>query len=275
MDDYRLFVGILFFIFGLSIGSFLNVLIYRHGGGVITGRSKCFSCGRTLTPRMLVPLLSYIFQAGRCAHCRAKISPQYPLVELTTGLLFIFLAMKYHISIFSWDTHNTILLVLDGIIGCILILITVYDLRHKIIPDRWSLALGLISLLRLLVTLSWAGWTTHLYLPIFDAVPSWIDLAAGPFLALPFALLWYFSGGRSMGLGDAKLAWGIGWFLGFAGGITAVILGFWIAFFPSLLLLLSRAKHYTMKSELPFAPFLVMGATVTYIFGVDIISWTF
>jgi leader peptidase (prepilin peptidase)/N-methyltransferase len=78
-----------------------------------------------------------------------------------------------------------------------------------------------------------------------------------------------------MGLGDAKLAWGIGWFLGLGGAVSAVIFSFWIAFIPSVFLLFWRSKRFTMKSEIPFAPFLIIGTFVAYTFGVNILSWTF
>ena len=121
------------------------------------------------------------------------------------------------------------------------------------------------------------GMITIPYLPFLDyqhGVPWWIDIAA-PLVALPFALIWLLSGGRAMGLGDAKLAFGIGWFLGLAGSVTALILSFWIALLPSVALLLLRRKHFTMKSEIPFAPFMVMGTFVTYAWSLNILSWSF
>ena len=163
---------------------------------------------------------------------------------------------------------------MDALIWTILLGITVYDLRHKIIPDSFSFSLAILA--GTLLLLKWKfGLIPAYYIPFLNYVPSWIDFAAGPLLAIPFALLWFFSGGRAMGLGDAKLALGLGWFLGFSYGVTSVILAFWVAFFPSLALLLLRKKNFTMKSEIPFAPFLVIGAFLTYTFGIDILGWTF
>ena len=155
-----------------------------------------------------------------------------------------------------------------------LLVVTVYDLRHSIIPDIFSVALASLAALLFLLKLSWGIWIFP-FLPFLDVTPHWLDYLSGPLLATPFALLWLLSGGRSMGLGDAKLAVGIGWFLGFAGGLSAVILSFWIAFFPSLALLFLRRKNFTMKSEIPFAPFLVLGTFVVYAFHVNIFSWSF
>jgi prepilin signal peptidase PulO-like enzyme (type II secretory pathway) len=104
-----------------------------------------------------------------------------------------------------------------------------------------------------------------------------IDFLAGPLLALPFALVWYFSKGEWMGLGDAKLALGIGWFLGLAGGISALCIGFWAGAVISVgLLLIQRhmkkrnRNRLSLKSEVPFAPFLIIGLLVVYFFPMDI-----
>lgn len=267
------FLGFLF-LFGVIMGSFLNVVIYRLGSGVgFRGRSKCLSCGKTLTARMLVPVLSFLCQKGKCAHCGTKLSWQYPLVEIAAGVAVVFSAMTEGFLFTSGSLVSGLLALLDASVWMVLLLVTVYDLKHKIIPDRLSLLFAVLAGLTLLVKYRY-GIFPVAYIPIFDFVPQWIDLAAGPLLFLPFAGLWLLSRGRAMGLGDAKLAWGIGWFLGFSGGISAVILGFWIAFLPSLLLLFLRGKHFTMKSEIPFAPFLVLGTLAVYLFGIDLFTWT-
>lgn len=273
-----LYVSVLYaltFILGVTIGSFLNVVIYRLGSGMgLQGRSKCLSCGRTLTARMLVPLFSYVFQRGKCAFCRTKISMQYPAVELSLGLLFVAIMFVRDFDPLTAVWFEVLRVILEMIIWALLLLVFVYDLKHKIIPDRCSLLFAVFSGLLLLLLSAYYPETIH-YIPFLNGVPAWIDWAAAPLIALPLALLWLGSAGRAMGLGDAKLAWGIGWFLGFSGGVTAVILSFWIAFIPSLVLLFLRTKQFTMKSEIPFAPFLVLGTLVTYLFGVDILSWTF
>lgn len=275
MDLMHILSFVLSFIFGTIIGSFLNVVIYRFGSGAgLRGRSKCLVCGKTLRAHMLIPVFSFLFQRGRCAYCGARISRQYPIVELLTGALFTLALSVNTLEFSAFTMHGVILFALDTIVWSTLLLVTVYDLKHKIIPDRLSLLFALVAGTSLVAKLAW-GILPEQYLPIFDAVPKWIDIAAAPLIAAPFALLWFLSHGRAMGLGDAKLSWGIGWFLGFAGGISAVVLAFWIAFFPSLFLLLLRGKRFTMKSEIPFAPFLVLGTLVVYAFGVDLLSWTF
>ena len=275
MELYAVVVRLLVFIFGLIIGSFLNVVIYRFGSGMrVTGRSKCLSCGKTLTVAMLIPLLSFLFMRGRCGYCGTKLSWQYPLVETLTGALFVIAAHVNGLFNMGATQHQLIVFAVEAVIWEVLVVITVYDLKHRIIPDLLSLLFALLSGGILLLKWSW-GLSVIPFLPFLDSVPVWINAAAGLLLALPFALLWLLSGGRAMGLGDAKLAWGIGWFLGFAGGVSAAVLAFWVAFFPSLLLLLVRSKHFTMKSEIPFAPFLIIGTLIVYTFDIDILSWTF
>lgn len=275
MDLYASLLFFFVFVLGTIIGSFLNVVIYRFGSGFgLSGRSKCLSCGKTLRASMLIPLFSYLFQRGRCAYCGTRISLQYPLVEFATGILFVMALRVNNLTLSLFDPHMFALFLCDLFVWSILIAITVYDLKHKIIPDRLALLFAFFSGIALCLKLWWGILPEH-YIPIFDLVPWWIDLAAGPLFAFPFAALWFFSGGRAMGLGDAKLAWSIGWFLGFAKGFSAVILSFWIAFIPSLILLLLPKKSFTMKSEIPFAPYLVLGTLAVYYFGVDLLSWTF
>lgn len=272
---YSITIFLLTFIFGVCIGSFLNVVIYRMGSGTsLRGRSKCFSCGKQLTALMLIPLLSYFVMRGRCGYCGSKISPQYPLIEIATGLLFALTAYKTHLLSFSLSNTDLLITALEAGIWAVLVVVFVYDWKHKIIPDKLSLLFAVLSGVLLYIKYIY-GMSPFPYIPFLESVPKWIDWAGAPAVAVPLALVWLATLGRGMGLGDAKLAWGIGWFLGFSGGITAVILSFWIAFFPSLVLLFLKKNHFTMKSEIPFAPFLILGTFVTYTFGVNILTWVF
>lgn len=270
----NLFFLISFFVLGAIIGSFLNVILYRYNTGRgIGGRSMCFSCRRKLTPIDLIPLLSFAMFRGRCRTCKSKISWQYPLVELLTGVLFAGsfwyfagasdgLAVVLNPKIFAVQM-TYILIVMSS-----LVLITVYDLRHKIIPDLFAFLFAGTSLLSLFIVFDRFG-------DINIMLPSAINFASGIIIAFPFYLMWRVSDGRWMGLGDAKLALGIGWFLGLVRGFNAVIFGFWIGAVISILLLVlgavfPRFKNFTMKSELPFAPFLVAGLLIVFFFGYNV-----
>ena len=275
MNAYSATIITLTFVLGVCTGSFLNVLIYRLGSGTrLTGRSKCLSCGKILTTLMLVPLLSFLVLRGRCGHCGATISPQYPIVEATAGLLFILVAAKNGLLLTQYTPSHVFVAGIEAAIWAVLLVVLVYDWKHKIIPDKLAFTFALLSGLLLSVRMHY-GMTSPPYLPFLDTVPTWADWLAAPLVALPLALVWLATLGRGMGLGDAKLAWGIGWFLGLTGAVTAVVLSFWIAFVPSVALLFLRAKRFTMKSEIPFAPFLILGTFVAYTFGVNILSWTF
>ncbi len=121
------------FILGTLIGSFLNVVALRYNTGMtLNGRSKCFSCGETLHWHELIPIFSFIFQRGECKKCRSKISWQYPMVEIGAGILFIFI-FYFFPPISFVSSITTIFYVL---ITCLLLVITVYDIKHKIIPDH-------------------------------------------------------------------------------------------------------------------------------------------
>ncbi len=262
------------FIFGTLIGSFLNVVVLRYGSLRLSStRSMCFSCGKTLHWYELVPVLSFFVQRGRCRGCRGKISWQYPLVELLTGCVFAVVFWKY-LPLLSLFSYSVILsLVIQLSIWALLIAIAVYDLRHKIIPDALVYTSALLSFLYLLLTPN-SQLTT-------------LNFFGGPLLALPFAALWLFSRGRAMGLGDAKLILFFPWFVGFVHALSAVLIGFWLGAAVALALLLlkgiaaaapaslcptlkSKLRRLTMKSELPLAPFLILGLLIVYLFSIDV-----
>jgi leader peptidase (prepilin peptidase)/N-methyltransferase len=235
------------FVFGTIIGSFLNVVVYRYNTSLsfVTGKSKCFSCGRGLEWYELLPLFSFILLRGKCLGCNSKISNQYFTVELLTGIIFSALFLKFGL---------TPLLPLYLIISSLLITMSVYDFKHKIIPDGMvftfiALSVGMFFLVHRVGEIL-----------IF---PVSLDLLAGPILFAFFAFFWLISGGKWMGFGDAKLAVGVGFLLGFSGGVYAIMLAFWIgAAFSLILLFLQKIKlakfKLSFKSEVPFAPFIIL-----------------
>lgn len=272
-------LGLSVFLLGASIGSFLNVVALRYNSGLsLGGRSHCFSCNTTLYWYELIPAVSFLCLRGRCGRCKSALSLQYPLVELLTGL--IFLLIWNHESILCNQGFLPVRCVLTTAYFCIvfsiLTVIAVYDMRHKIIPDGLVFSFILLALGRLFFTVP--------FLELMHFPGLW-NLLAGPLLFLPFFSLWFISGGRWMGLGDAKLALGIGWLLPLTQGIAAIILAFWMGALVSVsLLLVGRfqraprgkaglslwAKRLTMKSEIPFAPFLIASTLLVFLSGVDV-----
>lgn len=261
------------FSFGAIVGSFLNVVILRYntGASIAMGKSACFSCAKNLFWYELFPIASFVALKGRCGNCKSKISWQYPLVEFFTGFIFLLtflMIFNQSFAFFEFSFNYLLYIFYYWSIFSLLIVITVYDIRHKIIPDLLVFSFAGLSLTRLIFNFGIQD--------LFHS-PFIFDLLAGPILALPFFLMWLFSKGRWMGLGDAKLALGIGWFLGLFSGISAVILGFWIgAAFSLLIILFQRlnltGKRITIKSEIPFAPFLVIGLLLVFFFGFDALS---
>ncbi|MEK7646090.1 MAG: prepilin peptidase [Patescibacteria group bacterium] len=254
----NLFSLIFSFVFGTIIGSFLNVVALRFNTGKgVNGRSACMSCNEQLTWKELVPVVSFLIQKGQCKKCASKISWQYPIIEILSGL--IALGIIWYFPPISWVAGFRTFLYL--LVTCILLVITIYDTRHKIIPDMLSYTFAAISFVSLFI--GGASWW-H--------VPSWSALLAGPLLALPFALIWLVSKGQWMGLGDAKLCLGIGWLLGISGGINAVVLAFWIAAGLSVTWLLISYGKLKPRTEIPFGPYLILGMYLVLLFGVEVID---
>lgn len=238
--------SVILFVCGAIVGSFLNVWALRYNSGLsLGGRSSCARCSVPLRWYELVPIFSFVFLGGRCQHCRIRISRQYPLVEVATGILFVTVPLIF-LPVF-----------------CLYVVITVYDLRHKIIPDPLVYAAIFLSLLVNLFNVS------NLF-NIFTLL-NLLNLLAGPILFAFFGIVWLASRGRAMGFGDAKLALSIGLLLGAAAGFSAVILAFWVGAAWGMCAMIFSAKKFTIKSELPFAPFLIFGAWLASVWTLDIL----
>ncbi len=250
-----------YFVLGAIIGSFLNVLALRYNSGFgIAGRSMCMSCARKLSWFDLIPIFSFFIQKGKCRTCKSYISRQYPLVEALTGLLFAALFLQNFPPLSFFYAAG---------VFCLLIIILIYDYHHKIIPDVpvW-----------IFIALSFAGLFFN-FNSFSLVLPSISALIAGPVMFTPFYLLWLVSSGRWMGFGDAKLALGIGWFLGLSGGASAIMLSFWIGTVWALSAIAAQkivknrlslsGKTLTIKSEVPFAPFMVIAVFLVFLFGFD------
>ena len=249
---------ILSFIFGAVVGSFLNVVSLRFNTGVgLGGRRNIIKYSTSLTWKELVPILSFMYQKGACKNCKSKISWQYPLIEFIGGAIFALIFIMYP-PISYVAGFQTLLYVL---ITCLLLVMSVYDIKHKIIPDQFVYTFAALALVNLFV-----GGTSWWHVPGFWA------LIAGPLAALPFAFLWLISRGAWMGFGDAKLMLGIGWILGVSGSINAIILAFWIAAAVSIIWLLVTYKKFKPKTEVPFGPYLVLAMYLVLLFHVQVLD---
>ncbi|MDZ4226122.1 MAG: prepilin peptidase, partial [Patescibacteria group bacterium] len=239
------------FVLGTILGSFINALVFRFNTGRgMGGRSRCMHCGHTLSALDLIPVLSFLFLRGQCRYCGARISWQYPLVELAAGALALLVYIQIIEATPLWE--GIALYIFWLTVWMTLLFIVVYDIRHGIIP--WSVS-GFLIVLSLV------------YLFFFTEATLW-NLLAGPLLALPLFLFSLVSRGTWMGWGDSALELSLGWLLGLTMGLTALVLAFWAGAIVGIALIIAK-KGFKMKSELPFAPFLVLGALATHFFYVD------
>ncbi len=254
-----IFLPIIVFVFGLIIGSFLNVVILRlnTGRSISNGRSKCATCGRELAWYELIPVFSFLGLRGKCRTCKTQISFQYPVIELITALLFVILYTRIILQQ-GFDVYNWVVFLFSAIVGALLIVITIYDFRHKIIPDKIVYPFIILSF----ISIIWKVAT----IPSFSFLNA---LLAGLALAAPFFFLWFFSKGRLMGFGDVKLALGVGWLVGLTGGVTVFLLSFWLGAIIGLILL-GLSRSYGMKSEIPFAPFMIFALFIVSMYEVTL-----
>jgi len=233
------FFNLVVFLLGLAVGSFLNCLIYRleKNKSFLQGRSFCPFCHHKLSWPDLIPVLSFLFLKGKCRYCHKKISWQYPLVEIFTGLIF-FLIFNFQLPIFNF------------IIAPFLIVIFVYDLKHFLIPDKIIYPAIIITAL-----------FNFQIINLLSALA-----AAGFFLAIVLA-----SRGRWMGVGDIKLGFLMGLLLGFPNILVSLFLAFMMGAIIGIGLIVFGKK--TLKSEVPFGPFLVGGTFIALFWGEQLINW--
>ena len=257
-----MFFNFFVFIFGLIVGSFLNCVIYRleTKGNFLKGHSFCPHCKHILSWPDLIPVFSFLILRGKCRYCGKKISFQYPLVELATGLVFLLiLNFKFLISnqfsIFNFETIIYSLYLF--IISSLLIIIFVFDLKHYIIPDK-------IIYPAILIVLGFR---------ILNLFGIWNSLISGLVAAGSFLFIILVSRGKWMGFGDVKLAFLMGLFLGFPKILVALFLSFFIGAIIGIGLILLKKK--TLKSEVPFGPFLATGTFIALFWGQELINWYF
>jgi len=205
----------------------------------------------------LIPIVSFCAQRGKCMKCKSAISWQYPLIELLTGTLFVLIFRTFPPVSYIASTTTGIQI----IAACLLVVIVIYDIKHKIIPDSFVYSFDTLALAHLFI-----GGTSWWHMSNYES------LIAGPLLAAPFALIWVISRGKWMGLGDAKLVLGIGWFLGVNAGINGVILAFWIGALFSVTWLFYTHKKFKPKTEIPFGPYLILGMYLVLVYNMQVID---
>jgi len=247
---------IVIFLYGLLIGSFLNVCIYRipRKESIIVTRSHCMECGDTLRNRDLIPVFSYLLLRGRCRSCGSRISIQYPIVELTNGLLYvlIFLTRGYSLETVAGFSYNIVTLLIC-ITASTLLVLSVIDFRTYEIPPKINLVLLVLGLIRM--CLDYQNW--HVYLVGFFCVSGFL------------LLLYLITGGKAIGGGDIKLMAAAGLLLGWRNIILAFFLGCIIGSFLHLL----RMKISHADRVLAMGPYLSAGILLALLYGDAIWNW--
>ncbi len=240
--------GLFIFIFGLMIGSFLNVVIFRleKNKSFIFGRSACRSCGGKILWYDNIPVLSFIFLRGKCRNCKKSISWQYPLVELACGIIFFWLYSYFGIS-FKFFSFL--------VFSCFLLVIFVYDLKHYLILDK-------VSILAMAAALALNLFSDIGFLNLIFAA-----IAGGGFFAFQF----FVSKGKWVGDGDIRLGILMGLMLGLKMLLVALFLAYIIGSFVGIFLIMFKRKK--MSSQVPFGPFLALATFIVLIYGEEILNW--
>jgi leader peptidase (prepilin peptidase)/N-methyltransferase len=241
-------------LFGLCIGSFLNVCIYRlpRRESLVSPGSRCTTCGRPLSWYENIPVVSWVVLTGRCRTCRTPVSGLYPAVELLTAATVLGVYLLYGLTALS---------LVRALFACSLIVLFVTDLQHKILPNVITLP-GIVI-----------GFISSLFLP-----PGWFDsligivVGAGTLFAISEAY-YRLRGQEGMGMGDVKLLGMIGAFLGWKLVLLTLVFASFTGSLVGLAFIVSGRG--SMQYALPFGTFLAVGAFAAAIWGTPIVDWYF
>jgi len=260
------------FVLGLLFGSFLNVVILRipKEESIVFGASHCYACGTPLKPWHNIPLFSWLFLRGKCSFCKSKISVQYPAIELISGLIFLFIASRYGLSLPAFFIALSFLMLLA---------LAMIDFKYKMIPDS-------LNLLAIIFAIAGAWNIQGVFLNLENAL-----LFAGGFTLLRFSLSYYLSSSvyraglktktswnkhydrspliEAMGEGDIMVAATMGALLGVKLTLVAIFLSALLAL-PVMLLVMNLSKE---EQRVPFVPFLAMATLIVYIYDSPILTY--
>ncbi len=268
-------ISIFFFVIGTLFGSFLSVVIHRSlkgQKGIVFGQSRCPKCKHKLKGLDLLPILNWIFKKGKCSYCKKPISPIYPTLELTSGLLFMtnFTMLAMNINFDFFQNFSGLLSFTDGLLFwvklafldlVILNMMAIFfsDMQKKAIPNIFLFSLLIISAPAFLLTTS--------------SIP---EAFISRLIALGIGLVFFggqhfLSKGKWLGAGDIYVGAAIGLLLGWPKFLVAIFLAYTIG--SIIVLFILGFKKLKFKESIPFAPFLVLGALIALYQGNQIVSW--
>jgi leader peptidase (prepilin peptidase) / N-methyltransferase len=266
-------------VFGAIIGSFLNVVVHRVPleESIVFPNSRCPSCGAAIAFYDNIPVISYLVLRAKCRGCKEHISIRYPAVELLTAALFIAVA---------WHDGLSAALPFDLVFASALLALVFIDAEHMILPNAITYP-GIVFALVARVVIPYLGGTPH-----FDDLPSlsqgalagmpiWVTSLVGAFIGalLGGGSLWLMGwtweklrGIEAMGLGDVKMMFMVGAYLGWRLTILTIFVGVLTGSIVGIALMLRRRER-NMQMLLPFGVFLGLGAIAALLFGVPLVEW--
>lgn len=272
------FIFTLVFVWGLAIGSFINVLIFRlpQGEDIVIKPSHCMTCGERIKFYDLIPVFSYIFLRGKCRHCGEKISIQYPLIELLTAIsmvaIYYIFGWIYTPGVYQTFTPTQIItMIAMMVLVAMFIAVFFIDLKHYIIPNEiiiFGIAAGL--LFAVLKGFNYYNW--HYNWSSLQNAGSGFLVGGLVFFLIVIIGEWIMKA-EAMGMGDVKLMAVIGLFLGLKLTVLSMFMAFIIGSVVSLFLLATKIKG--RKDQIPFGPFIVLGSTVAMLWGEQILRLYF
>lgn len=243
-------IYIMIFVFGVFIGSFLNVCIYRipKEETIVKGSSHCMTCGEKIKKRDLIPVLSWCLLRGKCRNCGVEISPRYTVVELLNGILFLVAFLKYDFM------FNPIMGVLVCLLYSALVVVFFMDWDTQLISTGVVMFIGILGLVQLV---------SNLLLKKTISDITWKSQLIGIFVvSIPLLLIHLLSKGRALGLGDVYLMAAGGFFLGVKSVLVAMFIGMIVGSVVGMIL-----KYKTGNSKFAFGPYLSIGISIAALYG--------
>lgn len=238
------------FCFGIAIGSFLNVCIYRlpKEESLVKGASHCMTCGEKIKKRDLIPIASWCILRGKCRNCKAPISPRYTIVELLTGVLFVLVFLFYGVDV------NPLMACLTSLMFAALVVVFFMDWDTQLISTAVVIFIAFLGGIQMLLN-------QLLETPLSDLTIT-SQLLGALVISVPFFLIELFSKGRAMGRGDVYLMIAGGLFIGVKAVVVAAFIGMITGSIVGMIL-----KHKTGSSKFAFGPFLSLGIAVAALYG--------
>jgi leader peptidase (prepilin peptidase)/N-methyltransferase len=258
MIAYIIAVSILAAFYGLFVGSFLNVCIYRIplGETLVASHSHCTTCNHKLAWYDLFPLFSYLFLGGKCRYCKAHISAQYPLIEALNSIVWGF-TFYFTLSSTQWNIFS-VRSIASAVIYCLffsaLIVLSGIDFFHRVVPDRVNLFILILGVA--LTIVDYNNWASHVI--GFFAV------------SIPFFILTLLGG---MGFGDTKLYAVAGLVLGWKAALMSVLFACLVGAVISLPSYIVQKKNGVKHPRIPFVPFIAIGMFIALFWSDAVINW--